>query len=266
VTVRHLLSRSQKFKGDNTMQSDFSSEEWAVRCDLAAAYRMFAHWDWDDLIYTHLSARVPGPDHHFLLNPLELGFDEITASSLVKVDREGAAVGPTDYSTNPAGFVIHSAVHHGSEDANCVMHLHTLDGQAMSAQAEGLLPLCQTSMFALGFGVGYHDYEGPATDLDERERLVRDLGDNGLLMLRNHGTLSVGSSVGEAFTRMYFLERSCGIQVRAGLGSAKLTEPSLNMVDRTAELSRGLLAEVNVAKAWPMVVRRATRLFPDLLD
>lgn len=248
------------------MTNEMSESEVLVRRELAAAYRMFAHWGWDDLIYTHLSARVPGPDHHFLMNPLELGFDEITASSLVKVDREGMAVGSTEFSTNPAGFVIHSAVHFGSDDADCVMHLHTPDGQAVSAQAEGLLPLAQTSMLALGFGLGYHDYEGPATDLDERERLVRDLGDNGLLMLRNHGTLSVGSSVGEAFTRMYYLERACQIQVRAGLGSAKLTEPSLTTIERSAELSKGLLGQLNVTMAWPMVVRRALRLFPDLSD
>ena len=243
-----------------------SEEEWGVRRELAAAYRMFAHWGWDDLIYTHLSARVPGPDHHFLLNPLELGFDEITASSLVKVDRDGAAVGHTEYSTNPAGFVIHSAVHFGREDAACVMHLHTPDGQAVSAQAEGLLPLCQTSMLTLGFGLGYHDFEGPATDLDERERLVRDLGDNGILLLRNHGTLAVGSSVGEAFTRLYFLERSCQVQVRAGVGAVKITEPSLSMIERSGQLSRGLLNELNVSTAWPMIVRRANRLFPDLAD
>jgi ribulose-5-phosphate 4-epimerase/fuculose-1-phosphate aldolase len=248
------------------MTNTISPEEWEVRRELAVAYRMFAHWGWDDLIYTHLSARVPGGENHFLLNPFELGFDEVTASNLVKVDEEGVAVLPTEHTTNPAGFVIHSAVHLGRDDAHCVLHLHTPDGQAVSAHAEGLLPICQTSMFVNGFGIGYHDYEGPATDLDERARLVRDLGDNGVLMLRNHGTLAVGSSVGEAFTRMYFLERACSIQVRAGASGMKLNEPPLGMVDSTAAVGAGALTTANVMLAWPMIVRRAHRLFPDLLD
>lgn len=241
-----------------------SDEEWAVRRELAVAYRMFAHWGWDDLIYTHLSARVPGPEHHFLLNPFELGFDEVTPSNLVKVDRDGQAVGPTDHTTNPAGFVIHSAVHLGRADAHCVLHLHTPDGQAVSSLAEGLLPICQSSMFVFGFGVGYHDFEGPATDLDERDRLVRDLGTNGVLLLRNHGTLAVGSSIGEAFTRMYFLERACQIQVRAGATGMKLNDPPLGMVDSTAEVGATGLTAANVTLAWPMIIRRAHRLFPDL--
>jgi ribulose-5-phosphate 4-epimerase/fuculose-1-phosphate aldolase len=248
------------------MSANISPEEWEIRRELAVAYRMFAHWGWDDLIYTHLSARVPGPEHHFLLNPFDLGFDEITASNLVKVDQDGEAVLPTEHTTNPAGFVIHSAVHLGREDAHCVLHLHTPDGQAVSAHADGLLPLCQTSMFVNGFGIGYHAYEGPATDLDERQRLVRDLGDNGVLLLRNHGTLSVGSSIGEAFTRMYFLERACQIQIRAGASGMKLNEPPLGMVDSTAAVGAGLLTEANVTLAWPMIVRRAHRLFADLAE
>lgn len=248
------------------MSDTITPQEWAIRRELAVAYRMFAHWGWDDLIYTHLSARVPGPEHHFLLNPFELGFDEVTAANLVKVDKDGEAVLPTEHSTNPAGFVIHSAVHLGREDAACVLHLHTPDGQAVSAHADGLLPVCQTSMFVNGFGIGYHDYEGPATDLSERERLVRDLGDNGVLILRNHGTLSVGSSIGEAFTRMYFLERACQIQSRVAAGGMKLSEPSVGMVDSTAAVGAGPLNEANVSLAWPMIVRRAHRLFPELAD
>lgn len=246
------------------MSATISLEEREVRRELAVAYRMFAHWGWDDLIYTHLSARVPGADDHFLLNPFDLGFDEVTPENLVKVDRDGNAVGPSEHPTNPAGFVIHSAVHLGRADAHCVLHLHTPDGQAVSAQADGLLPICQTSMFVHGFGIGYHDYEGPATDLDERERLVRDLGDNGVLMLRNHGTLAVGSTIGEAFTRMYFLERACQIQVRALAAGAKLNEPPLGMIESTAAAGAGGLSVANVTLAWPMIVRRAHRLFPEL--
>jgi ribulose-5-phosphate 4-epimerase/fuculose-1-phosphate aldolase len=248
----------------DSLPTAISTEEWAIRRELAVAYRMFAHWGWDDLIYTHLSARVPGPEEHFLLNPFDLGFDEVTASNLVKVDREGETVLPTAHSTNPAGFVIHSAVHLGRPDAHCVLHLHTPDGQAVSSMAEGLLPICQTSMFVLGFGVGHHDYEGPATDLDERARLVRDLGDNGVMLLRNHGTLAVGSSIGEAFTRMYFLERACQIQTRVA-ASSELNEPPRKMIDATAAIGAGALTAANVNLAWPMIVRRALRLFPDLV-
>ena len=241
-----------------------SSEEWEVRRDLAIAYRMFHHWGWDDLIYTHLSARVPGPDHHFLLNPFDLGFDEITPQTLVKVDMEGNAVIPTEHTTNPAGFVIHSACHMGRDDAACVMHLHTPDGQVVASMADGLLAINQTSMFVHGFGIGYHDYESVANDLDERERLVRDLGTNGVLMLRNHGTLVIGTSVAEAFTRAYYLERACQVQVRVMAGGAKINEPPMGTVEATAAIGAGGLGEANVTYAWPMVVRRALRLFPDL--
>lgn len=248
------------------VRPEVSDEEWAIRRELAVAYRMFHHWGWDDLIYTHLSARVPGPEHHFLLNPFDLGFDEVTPANLIKVDRDGEAVLPTEHTTNPAGFVIHSAVHLGREDAHCVLHLHTPDGQAVASQADGLLPLNQTSMFVHGFGIGYHDYESVATDLDERERLVRDLGDNGILLLRNHGTLAVGASIGEAFTRMYYLERACQVQVRALAGGAKLNDPPLGTVEATAAVGATGLNQANVQLAWPMIVRRALRLFPDLAD
>lgn len=236
--------------------------EWAVRTDLAVAYRMFHHWGWDDLIYTHLSARVPGPDHHFLLNPYDLGFDEITPANLVKVDLDGDPVTPTEHQTNPAGFVIHSAVHAARESAQCVMHLHTPDGQAVSAQAHGVLPICQTSMFVHGLGLAYHDFEGTALDLDERDRLVADLGENNLMLLRNHGTLAVGASVGEAFTSMYYFERACQVQVRAL--TADLVSASSEAIAYTASIGAGPLIDANVTLAWPMVKRRAHRLFPDL--
>ena len=159
-----------------SLKGKVSDEEWAIREDLAAAYRMIAHYGWDDLIFTHLSARIPGPEHHFLLNPYQLMFEEVTASSLVKVDVTGNPVDPTPFVTNPAGFTIHSAIHMARDDAHAVMHLHTPHGQAVAAQQKGLLPLTQTAML-IRDEVAFHDYEGVAVDLDERERLVDDLGD-----------------------------------------------------------------------------------------
>src|SRR5829696_6044693 len=195
-----------------SLESMVSDEEWAIRVDLAAAYRLIAYYGWDDLIFTHLSARVPGPEHHFLLNPYQLMFEEVTASSLVKVDMSGAPVEPTPFMTNAAGFTIHSALHMARENAQAVMHLHTPHGQAVAAHAEGLLPLTQTAML-IRQDLAFHDYEGVAVDLDERERLVEHLGTKNLMLLRNHGTLAVGPSVGECFVRIYFLERACMAQI-----------------------------------------------------
>jgi ribulose-5-phosphate 4-epimerase/fuculose-1-phosphate aldolase len=202
-----------------------SAEEWQVRVDLAAAYRLVAHYGWDDLIFTHISARVPGPDHHFLINPYGLLFDEITASSLLKVDLDGNLVEPTSYFFNPAGFTIHSAVHAAREDAKCVLHLHTVAGVAVSCQEQGLLPIEQTAML-LNDQVAYHEYEGVALLLDERPRLVADLGTKNAMLLRNHGTLTVGESVGEAFLTMYFLERACATQVAVLAGGLELHYPA----------------------------------------
>src|SRR3982751_4873719 len=177
-----------------SLEGKVSNEEWAIRVDLAAAYRMVAYYGWDDLIFTHLSARIPGPEHHFLLNPYNLMFEEVTASSLIKVDVSGNPVDPTPFITNPAGFTIHSALHMARDDAHAVMHLHTPHGQAVAAHSEGLLPLTQTAMLIRG-EVAYHDYEGVAVDLGERERLVEHLGTRNLMLLRNHGTLAVGPTV-----------------------------------------------------------------------
>ena len=176
---------------DDHVRAAVSDEEWAIRVDLAAAYRLVALYGWDDLIFTHLSARVPGPEHHFLINPYDMMFEEITASSLVKIDVEGQPVVPTSHPVNPAGFVIHSAVHRGRADANCVMHTHTLAGMAIAAQQGTLLPLNQMMMELIG-RVALHDYEGVATEenLSERERLVRDLGDKPAMILRHHGLLT----------------------------------------------------------------------------
>ena len=245
-----------------SVRDQVSDEEWAIRVDLAAAYRLVAHFGWDDLIFTHLSARVPGPDHHFLLNPLNLMFDEITASSLVKVDIEGKPVMPTPYATNPAGFVIHSALHMNRPDAHAVMHLHTSHGQAVSAHADGLLPLTQTAM-AIRDDIAFHDFEGIAVNLDERERLVADMGDRHSMLLRNHGTLAVGETVGEAFLRLYFLERACQAQVMAlTAGPEKINNPKQGVPEITGEQGRAGAKAIANGFAWPALLRKAYRLDP----
>ncbi|MEW5688228.1 MAG: class II aldolase/adducin family protein [Pseudomonadota bacterium] len=250
-----------------SIRDQVSEEEWALRVELACAYRLVAHYGWDDLIFTHLSARVPGPEHHFLINPYTHMFDEITASSLVKIDTEGNRVMEHRQPVNKAGFVIHSAIHMGRDDAHAVLHLHTPHGQAVSAMAEGLLPHTQTAMIAR-HDVAYHDFEGIATDLDERERLVRDLGTKNTMILRNHGTLTVGESVGQAFLRMYYLERACEAQVMMlSAGRAGLYEPPAGMPERvetqTAVPGMRRLAE---GLAWPALMRKMDRLDPSFRD
>jgi ribulose-5-phosphate 4-epimerase/fuculose-1-phosphate aldolase len=237
--------------------------EWEARVDLAAAYRLVALYGWDYLIFTHLSARVPGPEHHFLINPYDMMFEEITASSLVKIDVHGQPVGPSSHPVNPAGFTIHSAIHMAREDATAVMHLHTPHGQAVSAMACGLLPHTQTAMIA-GHDVAYHDYEGIATDLEERERLVADLGTRNAMILRNHGTLTVGESVAACFLRLYFLERACEAQVlMLAAGRDALNDPPQGVGDKVAHQSHprgmGMLAQ---ALAWPALLRKLDRIDP----
>ena len=244
-----------------SLQGKVSDEEWKIRVDLAAAYRLVAYYGWDDLIFTHLSARIPGPEHHFLLNPYNLMFEEVTASSLVKVDTNGHPVEPTPFITNPAGFTIHSALHMAREDAHAVMHLHTPHGQAVSAHSEGLLPLTQTAMLIRG-DVAYHDYEGVAVDLDERERLVANLGDMGAMLLRNHGTLAIGESVGEAFLRIYFLERACEAQILALSAGDNLNNPPQGAPEVTAQQGKIGLKLAAGALAWPALLRKAYRLDP----
>src|SRR5436309_10276598 len=194
--------------------SGMTDAEWNQRVNLAACYRLVALYGWDDLIYTHISARIPGPDHHFLINPYGLLFEEITASSLVKIDLDGNILQETPYFINPAGFTIHSAIHANREDAHFVMHLHSDDGVAVAAQASGLLPLSQHALIVLP-RLAYHDYEGIALNHDERERLVADIGDKTLMLLRNHGSLSVGETAADCWVGMYYLERSCSMQVKA---------------------------------------------------
>jgi ribulose-5-phosphate 4-epimerase/fuculose-1-phosphate aldolase len=245
-----------------SLEGKVSAEEWQVRVDLAAAYRLVAYFGWDDLIFTHLSARVPGPEHHFLLNPYNLMFEEVTASSLVKVGMDGMPVEPSPFITNPAGFTIHSAIHMARPDAQAVIHLHTPHGQAVSAHGEGLLPLTQTAMLVRE-DVAYHDYEGVAVDLDERERIVADLGDKGAMLLRNHGTLAVGDTVGEAFLKIYFLERACQAQILAlSAGEGNLNNPPQGAPEVTAQQGRMGLKMAARALAWPALLRKAYRLDP----
>ena len=245
-----------------SMRDQVSPEEWKIRVDLAAAYRLVAYYGWDDIIFTHLSARVPGPEHHFLLNPYNLMFEEVTASSLVKVDMEGKPVAPTPFLTNPAGFTIHSALHMARDDAMAVMHLHTPYGQAVSAHADGLLPITQTAMLVRD-DVAFHDYEGVAVDLDERERLVANIGTKGAMLLRNHGTLAVGGTVGECFIKLYYLERACEAQIHAlSAGPGALNTPPQGAPEVTAEQGRHGLKLVANALAWPALLRKAHRLDP----
>jgi ribulose-5-phosphate 4-epimerase/fuculose-1-phosphate aldolase len=238
-----------------------SQEEWQVRVDLAAAYRLVAHYGWDDLIFTHLSARVPGPEHHFLINAYGMMFEEITASSLVKVNLQGEIVMPSPYFINPAGFTIHSAVHAAREDALCVIHLHTDYGIAVSVQKNGLLPISQQSLFSLG-SLAYHEYEGLALNEDEKSRLVADLGNRTNLILRNHGLLTVGKSTAEAFLSMYILERACRIQILAQSGGETLlpvSEPILNNV--AAQLGAVTVGQ-GAQLTWPGLLRKLDRIDP----
>ena len=242
------------------IQSQVSAEEWQVRQDLAGLYRLVAHHGWDDMLFTHLSARVPGPDDHFLLNPFGMMFEEVTATSLVKVDAEGNKVLETPFEINPAGFTIHSAVHMARKDAHCVMHLHTDDGVAVSAQAEGLLPITQHAM-QLG-ELAYHDYEGVALDLDERERIVNDLGSKQCMLLRNHGTLTVGGNCADAFMAMYYLERACTMQIRALAGGATVNQPPQGSAAKAAEQSEVLFNGALGNLAWDALMRQMERVDP----
>jgi len=244
-----------------SMKGKVSDEEWAIRVDLAAAYRLVAYYGWDDLIFTHLSARIPGPEHHFLLNPYQLMFEEVTASSLVKVDVNGNPVEPTPFITNPAGFTIHSAVHMARDDAHAVMHLHTPAGQAVSAHEEGLLPLTQTAMIVRE-DLAFHDYEGIAVDLSERERIVADLGEKSAMLLRNHGTLAVGRNVGECFVKLYFLERACQAQIMALSAGEQVNRPPQGAAEVTAQQGAAGLSVAANMLAWPALKRKTFRLDP----
>ena len=237
-------------------------EEWKLRCDLAAAYRLVALFKWDDLVFTHISARVPGPEEHFLINPYGLMFEEITASSLVKIDQRGNKVEDSPFPVNPAGFTIHSAVHAARHDITCVLHTHSLNGVAVSAQREGLLPISQQSIFIVG-DMGYHDYEGVALNDDEKPRLVRDLGNHKYLMLRNHGLLTVGPTIADAFLAMYFFEAVCTIQVRAQAGGGELTHVHPEIISTSSQQAKTVTRGQGAgALSWPGLRRRLDRQMP----
>jgi ribulose-5-phosphate 4-epimerase/fuculose-1-phosphate aldolase len=239
--------------------------EKQLRVDLAACYRLIALYGWDDLVFTHISARIPGPEHHFLINPYGMLFEEITASSLVKVDADGAIVDESDYPVNPAGFVIHSAVHAAREDVGCVVHTHTRAGVAVSAQKSGLLPISQQASIALA-SLGYHDYEGIALRDEEKPRLVADLGARTALILRNHGLLTVGKTVADAFVAMYVLETACQIQVFAQAGGPLVSVPAA-VIETTTTAVMGVTKGVGGgALAWPGLLRKLDRKNPGYRD
>lgn len=258
------MPKVQRHPSVPNVRAQVSKEEWDIRVNLAAAYRLVAWYGWDDLVFTHISARVPGT-HDFLINPYGWLFEEITASSLVKVDLQGRKVMDSPYDINPAGFTIHSAVHAAREDAQCVLHIHSLHGIAVSAQKEGLLPASQQSLFALS-SLAYHDYEGVALNEDEKPRLVADLGAKNFLILRNHGLLTVGPSIPDAFLFMYLLEASCRIQVLAQSGGKELISiptPILQGIQAQAtQVTKGL----GGALAWPGLLRRLDRKDPSYRD
>ncbi|MGY0591079.1 MAG: class II aldolase/adducin family protein [Paraglaciecola chathamensis] len=245
----------------SAVKQQVSQQEWKARVDLAAAYRMVAHYGWDDLIFTHISARVPGPEHHFLINPYGMMFDEVTASSLVKVNLQGEKVMESDYDINPAGFVIHSAVHEAREDAQCVMHLHTTAGIAVSTQKQGLLPLSQQSLFALS-SMSYHEYEGVALNPDEKKRLVADLGSTNFMILRNHGLLTCADSIADAFLGMFLLQRSCEIQLQAQASGQELIPIPEQILSGIRAQAQQVTRSAGGALAWPGILRQLDRTNP----
>jgi ribulose-5-phosphate 4-epimerase/fuculose-1-phosphate aldolase len=250
------------------LKDKVSPAEWQLRVDLAACYRLIALYGWDDLVFTHVSARIPGPEHHFLINPYGMMFEEITASSLVKVDENCRKMMDSPFPVNPAGFVIHSAVHAAREDVGCVLHVHTVAGVAVSSQLHGVLPISQQATIVLA-SLGYHDYEGIALLDDEKPRLVRDLGDNQFLMLRNHGLLTVGPTIADAFLLMFTFQRTCEIQVAALAGNGQ--GDKLIPVDQ--KIVAGVKKNVQVVTkgmmgglAWPGLLRKLDRVSPGYKD
>jgi ribulose-5-phosphate 4-epimerase/fuculose-1-phosphate aldolase len=265
-----MLARVGQLGESDMNASDFpsirhgvSAAEWQLRVDLAACYRAIALYGWSDLVFTHITARLPGPEHHFLINPYGLLFEEITASSLVKIDLAGNKLDADNpFMVNPAGFVIHSAIHAAREDINCVLHTHTANGVAVAAQRSGLLPISQQSMVVLT-SLAYHDYEGIALNDDEKPRLVRDFGSNTFLMLRNHGLLTVGASVADAFLSMYFFETACAIQTRAQ-GAVETSQGLLHIPQSVLDGAKAQLAHgtrgLGGQIAWPAILRKLDRV------
>ena len=257
--------RQTEVRSVNDIRAAVGEAEWAARVDLAACYRLVALYGMTDLIYNHISAQVPGHDDQYLINPYGMLYEEITASSLVKIDLSGNKVDDSPWDVNPAGFTIHSAIHAARADANCVIHTHSMNGTAVSAQEHGVLPLTQHASFILA-SLGYHDYEGVALLDDEKPRLVRDLGDNRYLMLRNHGLLTVGRTVGEAFVAMYMLEAACAMQLRALSGGTALRPIDVATLatagDNWDRVTRGIGGEI----AWPALLRKLDRISPGYRD
>lgn len=237
---------------------NISPEEWQLRFDLAAAYRLVALHGWSDLVFTHITARIPGREHHFLINPYGLLFEEVTASSLIKVDEHCNKLQDSPYPVNPAGFVIHSAIHEVREDANCVLHTHTRAGVAVSAQAQGLLPFSQQSTFVLA-SLGYHNYEGVAFRSEEKPRLQADLGNYSFLCLRNHGLLTVGATIADAFLAMYIFESACQIQIAAQAGGSALLSVDPAIIAGTAEAMRVQTGGLGGGFVWPSLLRKLQR-------
>jgi len=250
-----------------SLKGKVSDAEWQVRVDLAACYRLIAHFHWDDLVFTHVTARVPGTEGQFLINPYGMMFEEITASSLVRIDVGGNKLDDSPWPVNPAGFTIHSAIHAVRHDAACVLHTHTLNGVAVSAQKNGLLPISQQSIFVLA-SLGYHDYEGVALRDDEKPRLVKDLGDKTNLMLRNHGLLTVGPTIADAFLAMYVFEAACAIQVRAMAGASGAADVMANdlipidprIIAGAQAQSQAVTKSLGGALVWPGLLRRLDRV------
>ena len=235
-----------------------SAEEWRLRCDLAACYRLVALYGWTDLVFTHISARLPGADHEFLINPYGMLFEEVTASSLIRVDRSGTKLNDSPFSVNRAGFVIHSAVHAAREDVACVLHTHTRAGVAVSAQKSGVLPISHQSIFVLS-SLGYHDYEGVALRDEEKPRLQADLGAANFLMLRNHGLLTVGRTIADAFLAMYIFETTCQIQLAAQGGGELITVPSM-ILEGAAAAASAQTDGMGGGFIWPALIRKLDRI------
>jgi ribulose-5-phosphate 4-epimerase/fuculose-1-phosphate aldolase len=249
----------------NSLKGKVSEQEWQLRIDLAACYRLVADLGWDDLIYTHLSARLAGTDE-YLVNPFGLAFDEVCASNLVKVDLQGNILDDTPYAINPAGFTIHSAVHEARPDAHCVIHLHTNATTVVASQKTGLLPYSQYSMFSLA-SLSYHGYEGLAVNDDEKKRIQDDLGDTNHMLLVNHGGMTLGETVGDAFMRFFDLQRACEIQVMlqsTGQNSTQIPQAVLENIKKQQSIVN--IGESGGQKIWPAMLRKAYKLDPSFMN
>ena len=250
-------------------ETAITEAEYATRIDLAAAFRLVDLYGWSDMLATHLSARIPGPNEHFLINPVGMMFEEMTASCLVKVDIDGNILSESEFGINPAGYTIHSAVHMGRKDAACVMHTHTAAGLGVATQKSGLLPLTQMALAVIA-QTGYHDYEGPAFDLGERDRLIKDLASNNVLILRNHGLLTVGKTVAEAFVWLFRAERACRFQLSFQQAGVSPQEIPKAVQDVSIERSKKAISASGHRPIgefeWPALIRKLNRENPGYAD